>query len=73
MDLRNFFPLSVMETGHDILFFWVARMVMMSLELTEKLPFKVGNAFYVPLYNASPVIRIFESILGSRFTWNHLR
>lgn len=29
-----------METGHDILFFWVARMVMMSLELTDKLPFK---------------------------------
>jgi valyl-tRNA synthetase len=29
-----------METGHDILFFWVARMVMMSLELTDQLPFK---------------------------------
>ena len=29
-----------METGHDILFFWVARMVMMSLELTNQLPFK---------------------------------
>lgn len=28
-----------METGHDILFFWVARMVMMSLLLTKKLPF----------------------------------
>ena len=26
--------------GHDILFFWVARMVMMGLELTGKLPFK---------------------------------
>ena len=30
----------MLETGHDILFFWVARMVMMSLELTDKLPFK---------------------------------
>ena len=28
-----------METGHDILFFWVARMVMMSLQLTGQLPF----------------------------------
>lgn len=35
----NNFPLSVMETGHDILFFWVARMVMLSMELTGKIPF----------------------------------
>mmetsp|Transcript_34869 Transcript_34869/g.67419 ORF Transcript_34869/g.67419 Transcript_34869/m.67419 type:complete len:1020 (-) Transcript_34869:166-3225(-) len=39
-DLENYFPGSLLETGHDILFFWVARMVMMSLELTDKLPFK---------------------------------
>lgn len=39
-DFKKFFPLSVMETGHDILFFWVARMVMLSIELTGKLPFK---------------------------------
>jgi len=29
----------LLETGHDILFFWVARMVMMSLQVTDKLPF----------------------------------
>lgn len=34
------YPLSMMETGHDILFFWVARMAMMGLELTGQLPFK---------------------------------
>jgi valyl-tRNA synthetase len=39
-DYSRFFPGSVLETGHDILFFWVARMVMMSLHLTNKLPFK---------------------------------
>uniref|UniRef100_F1KZF2 valine--tRNA ligase n=1 Tax=Ascaris suum TaxID=6253 RepID=F1KZF2_ASCSU len=39
-DLKNFFPGSVLETGHDILFFWVARMVFMSQELTGQLPFK---------------------------------
>eukprot|EP00020_Sapocribrum_chincoteaguense_P005575 CAMPEP_0170739908 /NCGR_PEP_ID=MMETSP0437-20130122/5408_1 /TAXON_ID=0 /ORGANISM="Sexangularia sp." /LENGTH=1103 /DNA_ID=CAMNT_0011078387 /DNA_START=54 /DNA_END=3365 /DNA_ORIENTATION=- len=39
-DYARFFPGSVLETGHDILFFWVARMVMMSLHLTDKLPFK---------------------------------
>lgn len=38
-DLKAFFPGDLLETGHDILFFWVARMVMMSLELTDKLPF----------------------------------
>ena len=38
-DFKQFFPNSILETGHDILFFWVARMVMMSLWLTDKLPF----------------------------------
>jgi len=38
-DMQAFFPNNLLETGHDILFFWVARMVMMSLELTDKLPF----------------------------------
>ena len=38
-DLKGFFPTSLLETGLDILFFWVARMVMMSLELTDQLPF----------------------------------
>ena len=39
-DLVNFYPTQVLETGHDIIFFWVARMVMMCTELTGKLPFK---------------------------------
>ena len=38
-DLSRFYPGSLLETGHDILFFWVARMVMMGLELTDSLPF----------------------------------
>jgi len=38
-DMKAFFPGHLLETGHDIIFFWVARMVMMSLELTDKLPF----------------------------------
>jgi valyl-tRNA synthetase len=36
----RFFPGELLETGHDILFFWVARMVMFSLSLCDKLPFK---------------------------------
>jgi valyl-tRNA synthetase len=39
-DFKAFFPTSLLETGQDILFFWVARMVMMSLHLTNQLPFK---------------------------------
>ena len=38
-DLEAFYPTSLLETGLDIIFFWVARMVMMGLELTDKLPF----------------------------------
>jgi len=38
-DLRYFYPTSVMETGYDILFFWVARMIMMGLEFTGEVPF----------------------------------
>jgi valyl-tRNA synthetase len=39
-DLARFYPTQMLETGHDILFFWVARMVMMGLELTGKVPFE---------------------------------
>jgi valyl-tRNA synthetase len=38
-DLKAFYPTSLLETGLDILFFWVARMVMMGLQLTDTLPF----------------------------------
>lgn len=42
-DMKAFFPGDLLETGYDILFFWIARMVMMSLCLTDQLPF--GNVF----------------------------
>ncbi len=38
-DFKAFYPTSLLETGQDILFFWVARMVMRGLQLTGKLPF----------------------------------
>lgn len=38
-DYLYFYPTSIMETGYDILFFWVARMIMMGLEFTGKEPF----------------------------------
>ncbi|MEW6400506.1 MAG: valine--tRNA ligase [Chloroflexota bacterium] len=38
-DLKYFYPTSYMETGYDILFFWVARMIMLGLEFTGEAPF----------------------------------
>jgi len=38
-DLAYFYPTSVMETGYDILFFWVARMIMAGLTFTDEVPF----------------------------------
>lgn len=39
-DFQTFYPTSVMETGHDILFFWVARMIMLGLYRTGEIPFR---------------------------------
>ncbi|KAK3579108.1 hypothetical protein CHS0354_022128 [Potamilus streckersoni] len=39
-DLETFYPGTLLETGHDILFFWVARMVMLGQTLMGKLPFR---------------------------------
>ncbi len=39
-DFKTFYPSSVMETGADILFFWVARMLMLGLYRTGEVPFK---------------------------------
>ncbi|HEX4045209.1 MAG TPA: valine--tRNA ligase, partial [Gammaproteobacteria bacterium] len=38
-DLQTFFPTNVLVTGFDIIFFWVARMIMMSLKFTGQVPF----------------------------------
>ena len=39
-DLTHFYPTSLLETASDIMFFWVARMVMLGQKLTGQLPFK---------------------------------
>src|SRR6266542_4325445 len=39
-DLRHWYPTSVLETGYDILFFWVARMIMMGLYNMGEVPFR---------------------------------
>lgn len=40
-DLGKFHPTSVMETGYDILFFWVARMILMTTYVLKEIPFKI--------------------------------
>ncbi len=39
-DLARFYPTTVLETGYDIIFFWVARMIMMGLKFTGDVPFR---------------------------------
>lgn len=39
-DLKTFYPTSVLVTGFDIIFFWVARMIMMGMHLLDEIPFK---------------------------------
>ncbi|KAM9916358.1 hypothetical protein OXX80_013632, partial [Metschnikowia pulcherrima] len=39
-DLKLYAPFSMLETGWDILFFWVSRMILLTLKLTGKVPFK---------------------------------
>lgn len=39
-DFKKFYPLSVMETAYDILFFWVTRMVMLGIYVTGEVPFR---------------------------------
>ena len=40
-DFKTFYPTDVMETGWDILFFWVARMIILGIYCTGKIPFKI--------------------------------
>jgi len=39
-DLKTFYPTDLMSTGFDIIFFWVARMIMMGLKFTRDIPFR---------------------------------
>ncbi|OGT37638.1 MAG: valine--tRNA ligase [Gammaproteobacteria bacterium RIFCSPHIGHO2_12_FULL_37_14] len=40
LELKTFFPTNVLVTGFDIIFFWVARMIMLSLKFTKQVPFR---------------------------------
>lgn len=59
-DFKSFFPNQILETGHDILSFWVSRMVMMSLLLTDKLPFT--DVFLHPIIRDSEGRKMSKSL-----------
>src|SRR5271169_1770039 len=42
VDFQKYYPTSLLITGYDILFFWVARMIMLGLHFTDKVPFHVA-------------------------------
>jgi len=50
-ELKHFFPTDVLITAHDIIFFWVARMIMMGLHFMDDIPF--SEVFINPLVNDS--------------------
>ncbi|KAG8374248.1 hypothetical protein BUALT_Bualt11G0111500 [Buddleja alternifolia] len=74
-DFRAFYPTSVLETGHDILFFWVARMVMLGMKLGGDVPFSknddVLDLFYHKLGNVVLVTYDTGPLENGRFVYLH--
>jgi len=70
-NLKKFFPTDFLSTGPDIIFFWVARMIMASLEFTGKIPFtdvyfhniirdEIGRKMSKSLGNSPDVIQVMD-------------
>lgn len=67
-ELKAFYPGTLLETGHDILFFWVARMVFMGQKLLGQLPFKyVINITYFTYYKNYSIILKIRNFLSAKW------
>ena len=77
-DLSKFYPTDLLETASDIMFFWVARMVMMALKLTSVLPFKEVFAmhFLSSLFNnnchLSSIYLLCQDLAQCSATYNNI-
>jgi valyl-tRNA synthetase len=60
LDFKKFYPLSLMETGSDILFFWVSRMVMLCTYLSGENPFK--SIFLHPIVRDANGVKMSKSL-----------
>ncbi len=49
-DMAKYYPTTLLETGHDILFFWVAKMVMMGKKLTGQSPTCSVTSMLIGIY-----------------------
>lgn len=59
-DLKNYHPTTILETGHDIIFFWVARMILMSQYLLNEIPFK--NVYFHGMVRTSDGKKMSKSL-----------
>ena len=59
-ELKTFFPTDLLETGHDIIFFWVARMIFMSYFFMDCVPF--GTVFLHPIVKDSQGRKMSKSL-----------
>ncbi|HNW71667.1 MAG TPA: valine--tRNA ligase [Candidatus Paceibacterota bacterium] len=65
IDFKNYHPTTILETGHDLIFFWIARMILMSQYLIGEVPFK--NVYFHGMVRTADGKKMSKS-LGSKAT-----
>lgn len=68
-DMARYYTTTLLETGHDILFFWVARMVMMGLKLTGESPSCILTSISLLAHLMCPSFWIQKNLQGKSISW----